>query len=648
MFNEQVTFIRNGTKLLAEDNLSGSTNVTKALEVVKEEVEKCQQSFVQVFIITDGSHTHGPPFPDKVIEKMRAPKGKTVNVFLLGITNSFPVNYSIDIRSRLHNGSANLPSLYWAKESRMIGEQMVAISSDLGKHVEMELNQEGYILPGLAGTRSIHLGEWLYFPKAPEKLKDLKVIVNDEKEMKIPQSVREVTVSTLVDDVFPQWNSVVIQKHRNKESIPKDIFSLMESLFKKNFEKLKDPSPSKNTTIATRLQKKNEKTIELKYNTMMKMSRSVIEIEGKYANEIELANNILKSTVSGRKYDTQVLKMRGHRRDDYEKDKEEFFNIYKRQEERIRALPKPQPEECCRITMTSTLTDLQDESFMLLQDEDKFEFMRTFTMSGIPAYAPVRDAAKINSWTLSIRHILVTPFTILSQRAIEGFAEVEGANKLGSTDKEIKLKADEEDSRFNIVIPIIPSYAADVLKPLVRSNIYAMLATYCILKDPHIIDYSSHLAALACAWVKSIADHPPANRPEYITDRLASIATTAELYMDRKTITRYLEVLADTPNKALATEITDPISNQTVKCESLVKPLFLLGMRKEKFTAPQLTNILGLLLTEFVGRCLSKYKDAEADSTPFTDFFVAELTDPAKKEEWLTKQSQVRDVCFLC
>lgn len=640
VFNQTVTFLRDGTTLLSEDNQGGCTNITKALRTVKDEVEKCTQSFIQVFIITDGGHSSGSPLPEDVIQEMRSPPGKTVNVYLLGISSSFPVNYSIDIRSRLHSGSANLPPLYWAKHSEEIVEQMAEIGSDMGSHVKMVLNQEGFKLPGLPGTQLIHRGEWLYIPKAPEELVGLKVSINDEEERKIPIATLETTIYTLLDHVFPQWNSVLIQQHRKKEQVPKEVFGLMDSLFKMNMEKVQKASSDLHTTIKERLMNKEERTLEMRYKTMMNMSRTVIEVEGKYMDEIELANNILKSTVSGGKYDTKVLKIRGRGLDDYDKDKEEFFNIYKKQEELIRALPQPQPEDCCRITMSSTLSDLQDQDFPLLKDEDKFTMMKTFTMSGIPAYAPIRDATKINSWTLSIRQILVTPFTVLSQRAIEAFAEMEGADKLGSANKDVKLKADDDTSRFNIVIPIVPAYAAAALKPLVRSNLYAMLTTFSILKDPHIIDYSAHLAALGCAWVKSIAEHPPPSRPGYITDRLASIVATTELYMDRKSITHYLEVLGNTPNKALMTEATDPTNNQTVKCESLVKPLFLLGMRKDKFTTPQLTAILGLLLAEFVGRCLSKYKDAEANATPFSDFFAAELSESAKREEWLTKQSQ--------
>lgn len=643
VFDDRVTFLREGTTLKLEDITNGSTNITMALEKVMEEVQGCKQSFIQVFIVTDGGHTHGHPQPEDVIMEMKSPPGKTVNVYLLGICSSFPVNISIDIRSCLHSGSANLPPLYWAQDTSDIVEQIASIGSDMGTHVKMVLNQEGFRLPGLPSTQVIHCDEWLYIPKAPEELVGLKVSINDEEEREIPLSACQTTIQTLIEHVFPQWNRVILQQHRKHEQIPKGIFDLMNSLFKIHTEKAKKSSSEPNTTIKERLGNKEERTLEMKYNTMMTI-RNIIEVESKYMSEMELANSILKSTVSGGKYDTKVLKIRGRGQDDYEKDMEEFFNIYKKQEELIKALPQPQPEDCCRITMSSTLSDLQDEDFPLLKDEDKFTLMKTFTMSGIPAFAPIRDASKINSWTLSIRRILVTPFTVLSQRAIEAFAEMEGAGKLGSKNKDVKLKADDDNSQFNIVIPTIPAYAGAALKPLVRSNLYAMLATFSILKDPHIIDFSVHLAALGCAWVKSIAEHPPPSRPEYINDRLASIVATAELYMDRKSITHYLEVLGNTPNNALMTETTDPTSNQTVKCESLVKPLFLLGMRKDKFTTPQRTSLLGLLLAEFVGRCLSKYKDAEPNATPFSDFYVAELSDLAKRKEWLTKQSEVRDL----
>ncbi|XP_063886994.1 uncharacterized protein LOC135114818 isoform X2 [Scylla paramamosain] len=641
VFSDSVTFLRSETHLSPSDSIRGGTNVTEALKRVRTEIEQCSETFVQVFIITDGGHGAGVPLPETEIVKMRAPPEKTVNVFLLGISNYFPVNYSIDIRSHLHNGSANIPSLYWAKEDHEIGLQMETIGNDLIMcRLKMTLNHDGYILPGLDSTSTIHPGEWMYYPEPPEDIADLKVIIDSE-EKKIPHDVKEANVTILLEDVYPQWNSVFIQRHRKKLSVPKETFDLMDSLFKVNMKQMMSCSFGSAVGVKDRLIKKEYKNLELKYATLMNMSRTVIEVEGRYENEIELANNILKSTVSGRKYDSKNLRLRGHGTDEYQSDIAEFCKIYNESQAVIKALPPPHPDECCRITMTSTLSDLQDDEFLLMMKESKYELLRNFTMTGIPAFAPVRDASQINVWTLTISHMLVTPYTILSQRAIEEKASIEGSDGvLGFINKDILMKEDDEKSRFNIIIPIVPAAASTALKRVVQSRLYAMMATFCILKNPHIIDYSAHLAALACAWVRSVSDHPLSNRPGYVADRLGNIVATAELYMERKTVKTYINAILTEPQQALMTESINQFDEQTIKCESLVKPLFFLAMRRDKVTASQLQNLLFLLLAEYIGRCLSNYKITEKDATPFTDFFAPELNDAVKKDEWLVNTSQ--------
>ena len=647
-FNTKVDHLRDGTQLCHhKDKVQGGTNITKALKKVRQEVDNCKENFVQVFIITDGDHGGDSPLPEVEINHMKAPPGKTVNVYLLGITEYFPVNYSIDIRSHLHNGKANMPSLYWAKDKTDIPEQMMAIGEDLKmSNMKMTLNHEGYILPGLDSIPTIHSGEWMYFPKAPEKFVDLKVTINSE-ERKIPNdNVTDVGINILLEYLYPQWNNVLIQQHRKKLFVPKETFNLMDSLFNATMNKLKQPPCGNEGGVKARLVRKYLKGHEIQYLTMKNKSRTVIEVEGKYENEMELADNILMSTVSGCKYDTKNLKLRGHNTDDFERDIENFSTIYKKIEADIKALPTPHPDECCRVTMSSTLLDLQDNEFQLMLEDGKYELLRNFTMTGIPAYAPVRDSSQINVWTLAISHMLVMPFTILSQRAIEEKVRVEGsANSLGFIDKEVQMKADDEKSRFNIIIPLVPAAASTVLKPIVRSNLYAIMSTFCILKNPHIIDYSAHLAALACAWVRSVFDHPPAKRPEYVKDRLAALTATAELYMDRKSVLTYLKGIFTAPRQALMTESKENVDEQTIKCESLVKPLFFLGLRKDKVKPDQMQVLLRMLLAEFVGRCLSNYKTNDTNAMPFTDFFAAELNDPKEKEKWLLKTSEVS--CFL-
>ncbi|KAG7165468.1 hypothetical protein Hamer_G007313, partial [Homarus americanus] len=639
VFDHFVKFVRSANYLTQEDFSSGGTNLTAALKKIREEVDSCSEKYIRVFIITDGHHGSGEPLPDTEISLMNAPQGKRVDVYLLGIGYGFPVNYSIDIRSFMHTGSANVPSLFWAKEMNEIEEQMRSIGNELsvGRAI-LSLNYQGYTLPGLDKSLVIHLGEWNYFPESPEDLPPLTVKVNDEPPKTLPIEIKEISVNLLVDQVFRQWSSVLLQQHRKKQHVPIQTFDLMETLFKNVMNKLKS-EVSDGNSVKERLQKKNLKKYEVEYATLMNQSKTVIGIEGKYQNEIELAETILKSTVTTRKYDTRNLKMKGHGQEDYGDDIQAFLKLYEKAKPSILQLPQPTPDDCCRITMTSTLLDMQDSDFHLLFEENKFDFLKTFTMTGIPVYAPVRDASQINPWTFGIKHMLVTPFTILSQRAIEAYAECD-EDGFGASDKDVILQKSDEKTRFNAIIPIVPESAAGVLKPLVRSNLYAMLATFCILKNPHIIDHNAHIAALGCAWVKSITDYPPKDRPEFVQDRLKNILATAKIYMDRGGILRYVKALLKHPKQALMTESTEMFDGHTLKCESFIKPLFFLGMVKDKLTMPETINLLKLMLAEFIGRCLSNYKVNESEATPYTDFFASELNDPVTKKAWLEKHSK--------
>lgn len=635
VFASRVDFIREGTNLTEADNLGGGTNLTAALKTVREEVHNCSESNVRVFIVTDGQHGYGDPLPETEITKMMAPPGKTVTVYLLGIGTYFPVNYSIDIRSQLHNGNANIPSLFWAKSILDIVDQMAIIGDELySSLVTLELNIEGSILPGLDKTTSCHLGEWIYFDQPAEDLPSMSVKVNGAEPRDISVTEKPATMRHFLDYVFRQWNSVLIQQHRKKAHVPRETFDLMDDIFRYFMSSLKIDIPQGND-IKSRMTKKRIKSYNLEYRTLKNQSKTIIDVEGTFENELELADAILKTTVTNRKYDLKNLKLKGHGLDDYERDLESFQKLFEKAKPEILKLPSPTPEDCCRVTIASTLSDLQDPNFHLMFEESKFELLRTFTMSGIPIYAPVRDASQINPWTLVIKHILVTPFTILSQQVLEQSAE-SGVTDLGE-DKDVILQKDNEKTRFNAIIPIVPASAAKVLKTIVLSNIYAMMATFCILKNPHIIDYSAHLAALGCAWIRTVREFPVKSRPEFARDRLECIAATAKLYMDRPSVSHYVNALISDPKQALMTESVDEFNGKNLKCESLIKPAFFMFLNKDKFSKEQVCSLLKLMLYEFIGRCLSNYKVDETEASPFTDFFCMELADPGKRKVWFDK-----------
>lgn len=640
-FDSRVRFIRQDTHLLMEDFSSGGTDLTSALRTVREEVAAAKQTYIRVFLVTDGAHGGGGATPESEIQKMCAHQGKTIDVYLLGVGTGFPVNISIDIRSRLHNGSANVPSLFWGKDYNDIGEQMDGIGREIQVgHISLTVAPEGHVLPGIPATSSIHLGEWMYFPKSPKEILPLTITVEGQEPV-ILQNLkpRPVAMRHLLDNVYRQWNSILIQRHRNKEKVPLEVFDIMESFFRPIYNRVIEGSNVQVTNIAARLNKKNIKTYDIQFKTLLNQSKTVIGIEGKFQNELELAEIILKSTVTNRKYDTRNLKMKGHDQSDYEDDVRAFKATYEANKTKIMALPTPDPDDCCRVTITSTLSDLQDDGMYQLLDEDKFTFLKQFSISGIPIYAPVKDAASINPWVLGIKHVLVTPFTILSTQALEYGAE-SGSDSLGDTNKDIILQADNENTRFNAIIPIVSVQTAETLKPVIRTNLFAMCTTFSILKNPHIVDHNAHMAALGVAWLRTIRDYKLQDRPEFAVNRLECIDATAKLYMDRKGYARYCNALLKDPKQALMTESSDEFDGAKIKCESFVKPMFFYHLMKDKMVASNQRPALSLMILEFIGRCLSNYKLDDPEANRFTDFFSEILGDPERRKKWMEDHGQ--------
>ncbi|XP_068228383.1 uncharacterized protein [Palaemon carinicauda] len=639
VFASSVSFVRSGTELTNEDNTGGGTDLTSALRTVREAVENASESNINIFFITDGEHNSGLPLPETEISLMRAPTGKTVSVYLLGIGPEFPVNYSVDIRSHLHNGNANIPTLFWAKHISDIIDQIIAIADELSSgFVKLKLNVEGHILPGLDKTSHYHLGEWVYYDQPPEELPSLSVSVNDDPPKPIEASPKPITLRHLLDGTFRQWNSVLIQQHRKKAHVPRETFDFMDSLFGYHSNIINANLPEGNN-IKSRMIRKSMKSDQVEYRTLMNQSKSVIDIEGKFKNELELAETILMTTVTNRKYDMKNLKLKGHGVEEFDKDLEEFKKLYRDAKSEIQKIPPPTPEDSCRVLMTSFLGDLQDPDFELILESNKFDLMKTFTMTGIPIHAPIRDASQFNPWTLVIKNILVNPFTILSQQVLEHSIAMD-SNSLGSEDKDVILQQDNEQTRFNAIIPIVPTTAAEVLRPLVHSNLYAMMCTFCILKNPHIIDFVAHIAALGCAWMNTIRLFPKENRPQFASNRLSCIIATGNLYMGRPSITRYVEALISSPKQALMTESIEEFDGKPLKCESLIKPSFFMYLSKDKFSLEQRAIVLDILLYEFIGRCLSSYKVDEPEASPYTDFFCVQLTDKEKRKTWLSKYSK--------
>ncbi|KAK8751663.1 hypothetical protein OTU49_009690 [Cherax quadricarinatus] len=630
-FGTRVLFLRSGTQLEQKDFISGGTDLVGALRTIVSEVYQCREKYIKVFLITDGEHTVSKVKPESVIEKMEYACGKICDVFVLGVGDKFPVQHSIDIRSRLHNGNSNLPYLFTAKTSVGMREEMAVIGriSYSSNSSRIKLSLSGSVLPGGDVTDVFHLGEWVYFACEPQEIQNL-TLSSGRHSFSISLKPKPMNLSNL-SELFRQWNSLIIQLHRSKKTIPSDIMAFKDRLFSSWSKKLKEGSRAQ--TINDRLTLKEIKTHEASFRAHKNYMETILMTET-FQDEQELADKILFTTVGGSKYETKVLRMKGHTDQDFSKDQKEFMEVYEAHKANIKKV-ETTPEDCCRITLTSTITDLQDTDFSELFQLGKYEFLKQFTMTGIPVFAPIRDSMIINPWSYSVRGILSSPYTILSQVALESFAETTSA---GAQHKDVRAKWDEANTRFNAIVPVFPPGVAKIMEPFVHTRIYAMCVTFAILKNPHIIDFNVHIAALAITWMRILYEYPTRPRPEFVRLRIESIKSTAALYLNQPSYLTYWKVLRENTAQALMTESTIKVDKKTLKCESLIKPMFILHMNQHnecELSLSVVARVMRLILVEFIGRCLANYNTKNNKAMPFTDFFVETHYSQNVKKDWV-------------
>ncbi|XP_066978694.1 uncharacterized protein [Macrobrachium rosenbergii] len=627
-FGNRVDFRREGTTLRGRDFSGGSTELTGALQTILSQIYTCSQKFVNVFIITDGDHNCSQVTPSTIINQMDAQNSKVCNVFLLGIGNSFPVKYSIGIRSRLHTGSSNLPTIYWAKEKDDIRDQMQAIGNKLcdSTYFPIKLNTLGCQLPGLVPKDTFYLGEFVYFPDEPRNHKELSMTAgNHTVTTKLEPTMMDV--ETLLR-IFRQWNTNIIQMKFKEESVSDNMILLMENLYGTLTEK---PKSAAGKSIRERISAE-EKGRDMEFRTFINKVKEILTRE-KFENQIELAENILSTSVTRSKYEVKTLQLKGHTDKEFEKDCKEFLKIYDTHKEAFLRLEIP-PEYLCQATHQSTLTDLQDKDFPELLKREKFEFLKSFTISGIAVHAPTRDSVTLNPWSYRIQRIVKAPYTIMSQVSMETM-DKDPKDKVNKT---VHAEQNDDSTSFNAIVPVFPPHIAKHLKPIIRSKIYAMCVTFATLKNPHIIDFNIHMATLAVTWVRYLFENPTLPRSEYVKAQMESIEATAQCYMDRTGYATYVEVLKDKPELALMTESTEKINNKAIMCETMIKPMFLLNLMQlsdNKIDLHRIEKILRVILLEYIGRCLSHYKSQNGEGTPYTDYFASSLEDQERKKQFV-------------
>ncbi|CAL4119234.1 unnamed protein product [Meganyctiphanes norvegica] len=640
-YGARVNFKHNTSEITKEDfDRDPHDNLTGALMTILEEIYMCKEKYINVFIVSDGGHSVTNCQPETVLNRMRLAEGKIVVVYVIGCGNEFPVSYSKGIRSQLHSGSSNLPTLFWANDEEENGDVLQQFT-DISQHLEggeaspqIELSVPGYILPKIQPQQMFHLDDYIYFDQGPDTLPEIELKSSRNDLDLLQLTPQDITSDILLDKVFIQWIGEMRKLRNRKVNIPEGILDFMKTLYDSTLNYSNKIARNLGNNDNDRLSKKTSLGYETKFRTIKNSVKALLTGE-QYQDETDLAKRNLCTTVFTDKYAIKNLQSKGHKDSDFINDVKEFREVYRNCQANLASL-EVSKDDCCTITGDSTLSDLQNNEFTQLLDYNKFEFLKQFTISGFPVYAPTCNSVQINSWTYRIRRILTSPNAILSQVAMEGMAE-SNPDGMGLKHKEMNVQKDRTDTKFNAIIPVFPPDIAIFLQPIMRTKLYAMCCTFAILKTPHIVDFNVHMAALGVAWIHLLFKFPIQPRPEYVQYQIKCIEATAGNYSDRRSFANYRNILKSNPIQAIIPESTTKVYGKILKCESLIKPIFILHLAKlsgKIVEISEIRRILELILLEYIGRCLSNY---EKRHTPYCDFFAENMSDKEQREKFVKK-----------
>lgn len=613
------------------DFRNSSTDLIGALKKIQEEIESCQSKDIKVFFITDGFHSVSRDKAETQLEKMKCPVGKKCEFFVLGIGKEYPVKQSLFLQAQLNTGNT-IPNLFQVLEMDDMEDVMKNISSHCSS-VKIRLSVEGSLLPGGTLESEFYLDEYVYLKQYNGE--KIYMFTNSKTEYILHLQFQDLNVK-IMDQLITQWNRRIIQIYnKDKENFffEREIINIEKKICDELFLRIMNIKDVRGNF--TGRFKGVYTNIETNLREKINGIKKLIE-EGQYLKEIELAGVVLNSiTVSSHYYSKKAYQLKGYTDNDFKKDIDDFVKIFEKVKHHILAL-QVLPENCCRISLTSTVSDLQEPKFLtLLNSVNKFQLSTVWNITGIPVLFRNLNCTVLNIWSYNIIQIVEAPFDLIGVTALVDFVNIYG--EVGHKYNEIEIINGKQETRFNAIIPIFTPEEAHVMGSLMETNLFAKMMTFAVLRNPIIKDHNAHLGSLAVLLIKLFEKYPIKSRPKYVCRIINSIqATVVNGYMKRWKLKKYWEILKseNNINQALMTESILKFDGISLKCETLIKPMFIMYMmmRDNNPESPQymktlIKRIMKIIILEYVGRCVCKGKF----EYPYSHFFIT--PDKYKKEK---------------
>ena len=640
VFSNEVQYLRRkeDVKLQVEDFKGGGTNITAALQTIITEINLSSFKYINVFFFTDGHHNADcDVHPEEVLDLMEIPSDKSCNTYVICLGDCFPVQLSMKLRANLHNGNIKKEFFFLAETNADIISTIQKVADNLAGERKDQIETKGlllgYPLPNDDAsycTDKFRFDEYIWLPNPIQDEECIPISSNTCLNFKTHPLDYEI-----LQDINRQWNNSIIQRCQNdKEKIPLDIIKVKERLYETVLCQIEDEKEKKRKDMEMRQELNSVKQIM---------------ITNEYT--LDTAKKVLSTTVVKDKHRVKNLQLRGHLDAEFYNDRYDFVKIYKKHMSEIKEI-KAVDIDSCTVTLDSTISHLQEDDFIknLKSYENKFQFLKHFTMTGIPATSYLKDCIILNPWAYSVEDMIHERYPIMSYNVMEqsngaGSPQDKGSNVAAIASMRIQNLANENKffkidpnvlSSYNVIVPVFPSLTiAKIMKPIMLTKLYALASTFVLTKNPEVINYDIHLAALAVCWTRYLHKYPSSEtRPEHIRQSMASIEYTSLMYTDAPRFQNYLSILKVEPNQAL---MTQSAKYDKIQCETLIKPLYLYYLdQKQQSDKVWAKSFMKLVLMEYVGRCMRKFDN---DEKKLHKIFVV-----PPFSEWVELKERMRDM----
>lgn len=585
---------------------SGSTNITLALKELGKEIKKyIKFHALKIFFITDGADSNAHNFENRfnaALGEISKPFGMC-EFYVLGITSSFPVFISQNIRNFLHNGRSSVPNLFWAQDgsSNDIAEQFESLIVNNKNLAKINFVHGGKKSPFDKIENIFFVGDYVLLDDVNESNIGNEFLF--EVDSVIFSAIKTPLISyEMLLDLFRQWIGLIQTKAMNIDivtdaQILKTQMEYMYSTFTATF------TPSgKMLTFNERILNKQLKTYQYQYIALLKVTTELANgLKLKFMTNLELAKQL--SSVYVGKYSERNAKMREHTDEDFIKDKIKFIEVLQQLKS---ALVDVESQDNCVITLDNTLEIIKSDDFIqtLTQCNSKIEFLKSIGVTGSGVLINITDASTINPWVVQVRNTGKYCST-LSTTAIEELNDTPDDSIDLTTEEKIQCVVAIKTGggtieKLNSVIPLFSKKIADVIGPIVRTNLFQLICTYSIMKCPMTLNHNAHIGALSGLFGFLLTEP----KSEYRDQTVQKIRSTASIYEVRPGLKKFIQTLWTDPNRAVVTEVGDTNPNSDVKCESITKLLLMILISGINRPETEVTEVMTHVWKEYIGRII--------------------------------------------